>query len=241
MIKNPVAVITGAGRGIGRSISIGLAQDGYKTVLISRTKKELETVTEEIRSILNPGQDLLPLVTPLDVTEPECVNDLVSTVYKKFGRIDVLVNNAGLWISGSVNITIEEFNQLLDSNLKSAFYFLKEIIPIMERQEKGYIFNISSRAGKIGFMDSGGYSAAKFALRGLSESLCRELSPKGIKVTAICPGWVDTTMAQEADTPLSNEEMIHPDDIMKTIRWLLDLSPVVAIKDVLIECRNNIA
>jgi 3-oxoacyl-[acyl-carrier protein] reductase len=240
MLNTPLAIITGAGRGIGRSIAIGLAEDGYKTILISRTKKELEKVASDIKNIVKSNKELLPAIYPLDITKQKPVQKLILSILKQYGHIDVLINNAGLWIAGSSTLSSKEFDDLLISNLKSAFYFMKEIIPIMKKQKSGYIINISSRAGKIGFIDSGGYSAAKFGLLGLSESLHRELAPEGIKVTSICPGWVDTLMAKQANTPLTPDEMIQPDDIMKTIRWILTLSPAVSIKDILIECRNNI-
>jgi 3-oxoacyl-[acyl-carrier protein] reductase len=241
MIRCPLAIITGAGRGIGKAVALGLAQDGYKTILVSRTRGQLESVAREIKEKIDTGADLSPFIYKMDITKQDSIHKLVSEVFQLYGRIDVLVNNAGLWISGSINISAKEFQKLLDINLKSAFYFMKEVIPFMQKQGKGYIFNISSRSGKVGFIDSGAYSATKFGLVGMSESLHRELAPQGIKVTCICPGWVDTMMAHEAKTTLQKKEMIQPDDIMKTIRWLLNLSPAVSVKDVLIECRKNIA
>jgi NAD(P)-dependent dehydrogenase (short-subunit alcohol dehydrogenase family) len=241
MIRCPLAIVTGAGRGIGKAVALGLAQDGYKTILVSRTRGQLESVAREIKEKNDTGSDSSPFIYKLDITKHDSIHKLVGEVFQLYGRIDVLVNNAGLWISGSINISAKEFQKLLDINLKSAFYFMKEVIPIMQKQGKGYIFNISSRSGKIGFIDSGAYSATKFGLVGMSESLHRELAPQGIKVTCICPGWVDTMMAQEAKTTLQKNEMIQPDDIMKTLRWLLNLSPAASVKDVLIECRKNIA
>jgi 3-oxoacyl-[acyl-carrier protein] reductase len=241
MIQYPVAIITGAGRGIGKALAIGLAADGYKTILVSRTKDQLEAVTRQIENKLGKGAAHSPSIFRLDISKQTSVQKLIRHIVSAYGRIDILVNNAGLWIAGSVNISAKDFQKLWDINLKAAFYLMKEVIPIMQKQGKGYIFNISSRSGKIGFIDAGAYSAAKFGLVGLSESLHRELAPQGIKVTSLCPSWVDTIMAQEAETPLSSEEMLRPEDIMETLRWLLRLSPVASVKEVMIECRKNIA
>ena len=241
MSKYPVAIVTGAGRGIGKAVAEGLASDGYKTILVSRTKDQLKAVAGQIETRLGEGSAYAPSIHCLDITKYTSVQKLIRQIIRSYGRIDILVNNAGLWIAGSVNISAKDFQTLWDINLNAAFYLMKEVIPIMKKQGKGYIFNISSRSGKIGFIDAGAYSAAKFGLVGLSESLHRELAPQGIKVTALCPSWVDTIMAQEAETPLPGEEMLRPEDIMETVRWLLRLSPVASVKEVMIECRKNIA
>ena len=104
----------------------------------------------------------------------------------------------------------------------------------MKKQQSGYIFNVASRSGKVGFSGSGGYSASKFGLLGLNESLYRELTPQGIKVTALCPAWVNTQMAREAGTPLEAEEMIQPSDLFHTIQWLVNLSSGACVKEVVI-------
>ena len=110
----------------------------------------------------------------------------------------------------------------------------------MKAQGKGYIFNIVSRAAKYGFPDGGIYGSTKFAFLGLAESLYRELAPLGIHVTSLCPGWVNTEMAKKAGTPFKNDEMVQPDDILNTIRYLLNLSPNVCIKDIVFEMKKSI-
>ena len=110
----------------------------------------------------------------------------------------------------------------------------------MRAQRTGYIVNIASRAGKIGFAGEGVYCAEKFGLVGLSESVYRELAGDGIKVTTLCPGWVNTDMAQAAGTPLSAPDMIQPADILQTIRWLLSLTPATCVREVVIECLKSI-
>jgi short-subunit dehydrogenase len=109
----------------------------------------------------------------------------------------------------------------------------------MKKQHGGTIINVASIAGKIGFADFGVYAASKFGLVGLNEALYRELSPLGIKVTALCPGWVDTDMAK--DSGLTKKEMISTSDLVSTVRWFLSLSPAAVVKDIIIECRTSIS
>jgi short-subunit dehydrogenase len=128
----------------------------------------------------------------------------------------------------------QDFKSMLETNLVAQLIFTQEVVPAMKKQQSGYIFNVASRSGKVGFAGNGGYAASKFGLIGLSESLYRELTPQGIKVTALCPAWVNTNMAQEAGTPLETEEMIQPEDLFETIRWLLNLSAGACVKEVVI-------
>lgn len=237
MGKNKIAVITGANKGIGKAISIGLAQLGYQTILIGRNNSDLETVA---RYITDAGC-APPKLFQLDITNSTLVKKTIIDVVEEFGRIDILVNNAGIYFNGSSEISKENFTKMLETNLTAQFVFLNEVVPIMKEQKSGYIFNVASRAGKIGFAGSGGYSASKFGLVGLSESLYRELSPLGISVTALCPGWVHTKMAYEAGTILKGKQMIQPEDLFKTIKWLLSLSPGACVKEVVLETPYNIS
>jgi 3-oxoacyl-[acyl-carrier protein] reductase len=241
-MKNyPVAIITGASKGIGKACSIGLSKNGYRTVLVARTESTLKEVAHEIQEHHIQDNEQIPLVYPLDVTNEHKIQQFVHEVMEQFGRIDVLINNAGLTIKGTLNISEIEFEKLFNANLRAPFSFLKAVVPIMKKQQKGHIFNIASRAGKVGFAGNGGYVATKFGLVGLNESLYRELAQEGISVTAICPGWVNTEMAQQAETPLSGADMIQPEDIMKTILWILALSPGTCVKEIVIECHKSIA
>lgn len=236
IIENRIAVITGAGRGIGEAIAYGLAEMNYQTLLIGRNRKNLEKVATEIVS----SGGLAPAVFPLDITDTTKMKETVKSIVTKFGRVDVLVNNAGVYFDGTLKLSESEFQTMLNTNLTAQFNLTKEIVPLMEKQGSGYIFNIVSRSGKVGFAGSGGYSASKFGMLGLSESLYRELTPKGIKVTALCPGWVNTQMAFDAGTPLKAEEMIEPEDLFRTIRYLLGLSPSAIVKEVVIETPESI-
>lgn len=231
MTTNKVAIITGASKGIGKAIALGLAKMKYQCILIGRDKSDLEVVTSKI---VEEG-GIIPTHIQLDITKSDDVKSAIKTIVSRFGRIDVLVNNAGIYFDGTVDISDEDFSRMLETNLTAQHVILQGVVPILKKQKSGYIFNVASRAGKIGFAGSGAYSASKFALVGLNESLYRELNPLGISVTALCPGWVDTKMAYKAGTTLEGQQMIQPEDIFNTIKWLLSLSPGACVKEVVLE------
>ena len=232
-----VAMVTGATKGIGRVIALGLAEMNYHMVIIGRNKNELEMVSGEIKKI----SGITPLSFQMDITNTDALKETVHKVVAQTKRIDILVNNAGIYFDGTLSISEADFKAMLDTNLTAQLMLIQNVVPIMKKQKSGYIFNVASRSGKIGFAKSGGYSASKFGMVGLSESLYRELTPDGIKVTALCPGWVNTRMAFDAGTPLKPEEMIQPEDLMKTIQWLLSLSPGACVKEVVVDAPLSIS
>ncbi|MBN1821450.1 MAG: SDR family oxidoreductase [Prolixibacteraceae bacterium] len=234
MVK--VAIITGANRGIGKTCAIGFASLGYQTVLIGRDRQKLEKVANKIQTL---GKSPEPFVWVMDISQTGLIESGVKDIIEKFRRIDVLVNNAGIYREGTSEISIENFEIQLKINLLGAFGIVKAVLPVMKKQNSGHIFNIASRSGKIGFADSGGYSASKFGLMGFNESLYNELKGTGISVTAICPGWVNTDMAFEAGTPLGSKEMIQTSDIFKTMEWIINLAPYTRVKEVVIESKDG--
>lgn len=234
-MSEKVAVVTGASKGIGRACAFGLAQLGYHVVLASRSVDKLETLKNEIVQQTSAGAT----VQALDVTDDASVQAFAVMLAEKFGRVDVFVNNAGIDAHGTLNLDVKTFDDLLSTNLRAPFMLLKHLVPLMEKAPEPYIFNIASRAGKVGFAHNGGYVATKFALVGLNESLYREFATSKVRVTAICPGWVYTDMAQGSG--LESHEMIQVEDIVKTLGWLLSLSPQTCVKEVVIEMKKSIA
>jgi len=233
----PVAIITGASRGIGRELAIGLAQDGYNLVMIARSGSALKSVLNEIEG-LAPTKTTQHTIHSADVSDDKLINEIVTDTKERFGKINLLINNAGVYTPGTLDIPVQSFAQMVKVNLKGPFTLMKAVIPIMKEQKSGHVINIASRAGKIGFAGDGAYGASKFGLVGLNESLYRELATSGISLTAICPSWVKTEMAEGA--PIDGSEMIQPNDILKTVRWLLSLSPSVRVRELTLECRNNV-
>jgi len=236
-MKNKVALITGASKGIGKAIALGLSELNYQTILIGRNIEDLNSGAKEITG--KTGNASTPI--QVDITDFEQVKNTIEQIKNEIEHIDVLVNNAGIYFDGTVDIEKEDFTRMLETNLTAQYNMLKEVVPLMKAQKSGYIFNVASRSGKIGFAGSGAYSASKFGMVGLSEALYRELNPLGIRVTALCPGWVNTEMAFDAGTPLEAEQMIQPEDLFKTIKWLLDLSSGACVKEVILESPFSIS
>ncbi len=232
-----VAIVTGASRGIGACVARGLAEDGFSLALTARSKEGLDQVASSIKQKKYDGVQVLTF--PCDVSDSKAINEMVSSVVSKLGRIDLLVNNAGMGKTGTLGITPEEFDEVLTVNLKGPFTLLKSVVPTMKSQGGGTIINVASRAGKIGFAGWGAYAASKFGMVGLGESLYRELSPMGIRVTTLCPSWVDTDMAKVSTFPAN--QMLSPEDILKSIRYILSLSPAASVKELMIECRSHLA
>ena len=223
MSNIPIALVTGGSRGIGRAAAEELAREGYKVALIARTPERLEAAARELVETL--GLD---------------VGDAVDRLAAEWGRIDVLFNSAGVSIPGTLELGADTLDLLYRTNLRAPFLFMKHVIPIMRRQGSGYIFNLASRNGKIGVAGLGGYTASKFGLVGLGEVLYRELAAQGIKVTTLCPGWVNTDMASGEGCVHPPEKMIQPEQIAATMRWLLSLGPSVSIMEVLLECTADV-
>jgi len=238
MQSKGIAIITGASKGIGYCLSNGLAADGYRVVLIARDKERLQTITEEISSMVLI--ELKPEYLSLDVTNYKEVAEVIDHFAKEPEQIAILVNNAGMWLDGTLDESPQNFATLLDTNVVSPFVFMKKVGEAMKKNGKGHIFNIASRAGVYGFPGCGLYSASKFALVGLSESLYREFADCGVKVTAICPGWVNTEMAKAANTPFQDHEMIQPSDILNSIKYVLGLSESTCIRELVIECSKSV-
>ena len=186
-LQNKSVIVTGSGRGIGEYIAKRLGREGANIVVTGRTTKDIEKVSEEInndggRSIFIKG----------DVTREEDVKKVIHGTIKEFGKVDLVVNNAGIGLKKYIwETNIEEFEELIDVNVKGVFLYMKHIIPEM-KINGGLIINISSGAGKEGIPMLGAYCASKFAVIGLTESAAAEVN--NVKIVALCPGSVDTGM-----------------------------------------------
>jgi len=189
-----IALITGGGRGIGEACARALGALGMGIALSGRNQENLDRVAA---SLCAEGVAARAFVC--DVTHSEAVAALVETVATTFGPIDVLVNNAGIGASAPLHRTSDAlWDRVLATNLSGAFYCMRAVLPGMVARGWGRVINIASVAGKIGVPFGSAYCASKHGLLGLTRALAVEVADKGITVNAICPGWVDTDMAQEA-------------------------------------------
>jgi len=220
-----VALVTGGGSGIGLAIARAFRDRGMGVAICGRDKGRLERAAEGL------GEGALAV--PADVSDEAQVEALFGRVVEYFGGLDVLVNNAGVGGWGPIDgVTTADWDRVLGINLRGAYLCSRAAWPILKGREGGYILNIGSVASKEGFGDAATYSASKFGLLGLSESLREEGIPFGIKVTAICPGYVATPMVAHASVP--PEEMIQVEDIAATCLYLLSLSRMVSVPEVVL-------
>jgi len=196
--------------GIGLATAKELAKEGCNIVVNSRTKKNIEKASNEIQKL---GAESIGIEA--DVSNSIEVRNLVKETMKKFGRIDILINNAGVIVYKDFkDTTKKEDDYVVDINLKGTLHCTKEVLPIMIKQKYGRIINISSGAGKTGIPGMSVYSATKFAIVGFTESIADELKKTGIKVYAICPGGVDTRMYTST---FGEKPSLKPLDIAKKI------------------------
>ena len=196
MKAQSVALVTGSSSGIGFETSLLLARNGYHTYASMRNLGKSKTITE----IAN--REKLPLsVIQLEVDDDKSVKDAIYRIENTQGRIDVVVNNAGYLLIGSLEeLSIEEFKEQFETNFFGAILVIKEVLPIMRRQRVGTIVNISSLAGRVGLPLNSPYVSSKFALEGLSESMAYEIEQFGIKVVLLEPGYIKTNVANSFKT-----------------------------------------
>jgi 3-oxoacyl-[acyl-carrier protein] reductase len=210
-------LVTGGGRGIGRETAILLAKMNLNVVICSRTQGDIDSVIEETKTI---GSNTV-MGRKCDVSRSDEVNALVREVLDKYGKIDFLVNNAGItYVKKLIDTTEEEWDRTLDINLKGVFLFCKAVVPQMIMNNFGVIVNVSSGAGKVGFENISAYCASKFGMMGLTESLGWEVANSNIRVMTICPGEVATSMQEDVDPDyfeLNKHKMLGPETVAQKI------------------------
>lgn len=216
-----IALITGASRGIGQAVALRLAQAGAATVLAARTAQQLHEVAE---AICTAGAEAL--VVPTDVTSDHQLEALVNTAFARFGRIDMLVNNAGGGPPRTpvVKARTADWQWTLRTNLWATMMLTKLVLPSMIARQSGAIVNICSLAGLTGKAGEAAYAAAKFGIRGFSQSLFEEVREHGIKVSTICPGYVDTALIPP-NRRVDRDKMLSPADVAEAVYEIAVSSP----------------
>jgi 3-oxoacyl-[acyl-carrier protein] reductase len=218
-IPGQVALITGAGRGIGLAIARRLGKMGARVSICARDRTNLEEVATGLRA-----EGIEVLATSADVTREDRISTLVGDTQRKMGPIDILVNNAGIGIFGPFHEQSEaDWDLVLTTNLKSVFLMSRAVAPEMIRRKTGQIINISSLAGKNTFANGAIYCASKWGLLGLSGCMAEDLRGHGIRVSAICPGSVNTEFSPHAGKDAS--KMLQPDDVAHAVAALVTQAP----------------
>lgn len=217
-LKGKVAIITGAGRGIGREVALKFALDGAKVVLASRTKGEIEAVVREIT-----GRGGEALAVPTDVSSESEIKQLVETTEAHFGPVDILVNNAGtLILKPLVETSPEELNKVIGTNLIGPFLCAKAVLPSMMNRRTGRIINIGSLAGRQGYPSQGAYCTSKHGLAGLTKVLAIECKPFNIRVNMVSPGGVITGLSSNllASRGTDSSEWMTPAEVAEAVFYV---------------------
>jgi 3-oxoacyl-[acyl-carrier protein] reductase len=223
--ENQVAVVTGSGRGIGHAIAVRLASEGARVASVSRTEANAQKTADEI----NAARADASKAYAVDVADHAAVQGAAAQILADFGRVDILVNNAGVTRDGlSMRMSLDDWDTVVNTNLKGAFVFTQALMRPMIKQRSGRIINISSIAGLTGNAGQANYAASKAGLIGLTKTLARELASRGITVNAVAPGLIETDMT----TVLSEEirqailqkvplgKLGEPDDIAGAVAYL---------------------
>ena len=198
-LEGKTAIVTGGGRGIGEAIAMALGKEGCSVAVAGRTASHLERVAAQVQKL---GRESLAVVC--DVSDPASVAELFRKVHERWGKLDILVNNAGESHSELLaRLSLETWNRMLAINLTGTFLCSQEALRLMLPRRSGRIINIASTAAKIGFRYAGAYTAAKHGVLGLTRAMAMETATSGITVNAVCPGWVDTEMADRAIQTIS--------------------------------------
>jgi len=231
-LADRAALVTGGSSGIGLAIARALGEDGYGVTVASRRPQKLEAAADELRSA---GIDVQ--AAPANMTEEEAVAGVVQAHRERFGRLDVLVNNAGVGIGEAMEgITTKYLDMQLGVNLRAVVIGTREGLPMLREagaeHGKALIVNLASIAGKVGQAWLSVYSATKAGVIGFSQATQKEVAGQGIQVTALCPAFVDTPMTEFAKEQVNAEEMIRPEDIAESVRFLLVTSPACLVPEI---------
>ena len=223
-LQNKVALITGASAGIGQASARALAREGVRLVLTARRQERLEQLIAEAREFGSDGVFVIG-----DAREEETARHSVEQAMTAFGRIDILINNAGVGnYKELVETSADDYDEMMDANVRSTFLFTRHAVPVMIEQREGLVLMISSMAGVYGFAGEAVYCATKFAQVGFAQALDKELRPHGIKVGVICPGGVKTEFAigkGRTESGVEQSDMLEAEDVAEAVLFACAQSP----------------
>ncbi|HCU0041764.1 TPA: SDR family oxidoreductase [Staphylococcus aureus] len=224
VLTDKVAVVTGAGSGIGEAIATLLHEEGAKVVLAGRNKEKLQNVANQL------SQDSVKVV-PTDVTKKEGVDELIKIAQQTFGGLDIVINSAGQMLSSKItDYQVDEWDSMIDVNIKGTLYTAQAALPTMLEQSSGHLINIASISGFEVTKSSTIYSATKAAVHTITQGLEKELAKTGVKVTSISPGMVDTAITA-AYNP-SDRKKLDPQDIAEAVLYALTQPKNVNVNEI---------
>ncbi len=232
-LRGSVALVTGAGKGIGRAISLRLSSEGAIVVLNARTQSDLESVRSEISTAGGTA-----LIAAADITNEKAAEKLFEEIDREFGRLDILINNAGRGTFAPVrDLQIADLDAMWNLNMRALFQCTKHALARMEKQGKGAIVNVASLAGRNAFVGGAGDAATKWALIGFSRCLMLEVREKNIRVVTICPGSVNTEFSGGHD-PAQAARILAPEDVAEATIAALTLHPRALMSEIDIRPTN---
>ena len=218
-LRDSIALVTGAGRGIGHAIAVALAREGAHVGLMGLSAGHLQAVEKEIGPL-----GTRCVVLPGDVSDEGTVSRCVAFAEQKLGPIDILVNNAGVYAHGPVDkLDALVFDHTIAVNLRGPFLMARAVLPGMKNRRRGHIVNIASTAGRRGFAGGAAYCASKFGLAGLSEAMLHDVRGHDVRVTCILPSTVATDMSRRGDFLKNPEKAMRPDDVAQAVVAVLRL------------------
>lgn len=224
VLTDKVAVVTGAGSGIGEAIATLLHEEGAKVVLAGRNKEKLQNVANQL------SQDSVKVV-PTDVTNKEEVDELIKIAQQTFGGLDIVINSAGQMLSSKItDYQVDEWDSMIDVNIKGTLYTAQAALPTMLEQSSGHLINIASISGFEVTKSSTIYSATKAAVHTITQGLEKELAKTGVKVTSISPGMVDTDITA-AYNP-TDRKKLEPQDIAEAVLYALTQPKHVNVNEI---------
>ena len=234
-LKGKNAIVTGAGKGIGRAIAMALAAENVNVGLIARTEKDLQAVAAAINDL-----GVKTAIAVADVGDIQQMNAAVKDIQKALGFIDILINNAGTYTPGKfLDLLPKRWEEIIKVNLLGTYYVTRALLPHMIEHQTGDIINIASSAGLRGSPDTSAYSASKFAVLGLTDSLMQEVRKYNIRVTALLPSTVVTPLAQAHNLITGDAaKFMHPEDFAELVIAQLKLNRRVFVKDASIWAMN---
>jgi NAD(P)-dependent dehydrogenase (short-subunit alcohol dehydrogenase family) len=227
-LKQAVAIITGASRGIGRAIAQAYAQAGASVCLVARNSASLDETVAELGL---PAERVMTVA--LDVTDRDACFAAVGQVHARFGHVDILVNNAGVYRAKSfLDYTPQDFQDLLDVNLFGVIHFTQACLPQMQQRKHGRIVNIASTAGKWGSRNQSAYNISKHAVVGLTRCVALEASPFGVTANAICPGFVQTDMLEELKAQVALSSGASAEEFVKAALARVPLGRMMSTQEI---------
>jgi NAD(P)-dependent dehydrogenase (short-subunit alcohol dehydrogenase family) len=226
-LRGKTILITGGGSGLGREIALQAAEQGARVALMDVRLDRMATVTAAI------GDDSLAIQA--DITSEEQVVGAVRQAIDRYGQVDVVVNSAGIIARGPmIETSMADYDRMHAVNVRGVYLMSREAAKVMVPRGSGHIFNIASIAGKRGIVDESAYASGKWAVVGLGECMALELGPKGVRVTTICPGGMNTTFWDGDPKNAGSTHMLNPAHVAKAIVQIVSLPPEVVVKEALV-------